>query len=195
LNRARSALAAVLALVPAAALAHAFGARYELPVPVWLFIVGGALAVTLTFVMLAVFARAGAERYADIRWTLEGTPLGRALSALDAWITGLRREQSVTRTAVALVEQDHGHGGIVKINPLADWTSEDVWAYIREHDVPYNRLHDQGFPSIGCAPCTTPVAEGEDERAGRWRGTDKDECGIHFVNGRLVRGPLKEDAA
>jgi phosphoadenosine phosphosulfate reductase len=108
-------------------------------------------------------------------------PLSRALSRLDAWITGLRREQSVTRTSVAAVEVDHAHDGIVKINPLADWTALEVWEHIRRHDVPYNCLHDEGFPSIGCAPCTRAVQPGEHPRAGRWwwEAPEQKECGLH----------------
>jgi phosphoadenosine phosphosulfate reductase len=109
-------------------------------------------------------------------------PLGRALAGLDAWITGLRREQAVTRAHVRKVEVDADHGGIVKVNPLADWSGDQVWAYIRAHDVPYNALHDAGYPSIGCAPCTRPVAPGEDLRAGRWwweRDPAAKECGLH----------------
>lgn len=109
-------------------------------------------------------------------------PLNRALSELDAWITGLRRDQANTRNAVAKVELDVGHGSIAKINPLADWSPEQVWDYIKANDVPYNALHDQDFPSIGCEPCTRPVKPGEDPRAGRWwweqEETDK-ECGLH----------------
>lgn len=108
-------------------------------------------------------------------------PLNRALHGLDAWITGLRREQSITRADVKKVEVDEAHGGIVKTNPLADWTHDQVWAYIKEKNVPYNKLHDQGYASIGCEPCTRPIEPGEDLRAGRWwweRGTSK-ECGIH----------------
>jgi phosphoadenosine phosphosulfate reductase len=108
-------------------------------------------------------------------------PLRRALGGLDAWITGLRREQAVTRTAVPVVEVDHGNGGIVKVNPLAAWTEAQVWDYVRAHDVPYNRLHDLGYPSIGCAPCTRAVAPGEDARAGRWwwENPETKECGLH----------------
>jgi phosphoadenosine phosphosulfate reductase len=91
-------------------------------------------------------------------------PLARALSGVDAWITGLRRNQSVTRADLPIVEIDHGHGGILKISPLADWSADQVWDYIREHDVPYNKLHDRGFPSIGCAPCTRAIQPGEDIR-------------------------------
>ncbi|MGH7340721.1 MAG: phosphoadenylyl-sulfate reductase, partial [Candidatus Rokuibacteriota bacterium] len=109
-------------------------------------------------------------------------PLGRALAGLDAWITGLRREQTVTRGKARKAEIDTDHDGLVKINPLVDWSSGDVWAYIRAHDVPYNALHDQGYPSIGCAPCTRPVAPGEDLRAGRWwweQDSAAKECGLH----------------
>jgi phosphoadenosine phosphosulfate reductase len=109
-------------------------------------------------------------------------PLGRALDGMDAWITGLRRGQALTRTAVRKVEVDADHGGILKINPLADWSWERVWDYVRAHDVPYNALHDQGYPSIGCAPCTRAVAPGEDLRAGRWwweQDPAAKECGLH----------------
>ncbi len=109
-------------------------------------------------------------------------PLGRALQGLDAWITGLRRDQAVTRTAVGKVEVDTEHGGIVKINPIADWTWDQVWAYIRAQSLPYNALHDRGYPSIGCAPCTRAVQPGEDLRAGRWwweQDPAAKECGLH----------------
>ncbi len=108
-------------------------------------------------------------------------PLQRALAGLDAWITGLRREQAVTRTVLAKVEIDVAHGGIAKINPIANWTTQQVWDTIREHHVPYNRLHDQGFPSIGCAPCTRAIRPGEELRAGRWwwELPEHKECGLH----------------
>jgi len=111
-------------------------------------------------------------------------PLGRALSDLDAWITGLRREQSVTRTAVQLIERDDAHGGIYKLNPLANWTSDDVWEYIGRHNIPYNRLHDEGYPSIGCEPCTRAVKPGEHPRAGRWwwESPEHKECGLHIAS-------------
>jgi phosphoadenosine phosphosulfate reductase len=107
-------------------------------------------------------------------------PLKRALSGLDAWITGLRRQQSVTRNEMKLVEWDETHG-LVKINPLVEWTSDMVWEYIHRNNVPYNKLHDQGFPSIGCQPCTRAVTEGEDIRAGRWwwEQPENKECGLH----------------
>ena len=108
-------------------------------------------------------------------------PLNRYLAGLDAWVTGLRREQWASRAEVRKIELDHDHGGIVKVNPLADWTKGEVWDYIRANDVPYHALFDQGYTSIGCAPCTRPVAAGEADRAGRWWWeTDAPkECGIH----------------
>jgi len=116
-------------------------------------------------------------------------PLNRALANLDAWITGLRRDQVVTRASVKKVHIDQDHGGIIKINPLADWTWEWVWDYIRKHDVPYNALHDQGYPSIGCAPCTRAIQPGEDFRAGRWwwERPEQKECGLH-VSGSVQEG-------
>jgi phosphoadenosine phosphosulfate reductase len=107
-------------------------------------------------------------------------PLKRALAGLDAWITGLRREQSVTRTAVHKIEWDESNQ-LIKINPLADWTEADVWKYIRDNNVPYNALHDRGYPSIGCAPCTRAIQPGEDQRAGRWwwEHPETKECGLH----------------
>ena len=115
-------------------------------------------------------------------------PLRRELATLRAWITGLRREQSVTRRDVKRVEWDEPNG-LIKVNPLADWTQERVWEYIRAHDVPYNPLHDRGYPSIGCAPCTRGVSDGEDIRSGRWwwERPQHKECGLHVVDGRLVR--------
>ncbi len=112
-------------------------------------------------------------------------PLGRALAGLDAWITGIRREQAVTRAEIQKVEVDLDHGGIVKVNPLADWSEEKVWGYIRAHHVPHNALHDQGYPSIGCAPCTRAVKPDEDLRAGRWwwENPEAKECGLHVARG------------
>jgi phosphoadenosine phosphosulfate reductase len=109
-------------------------------------------------------------------------PLSRALKDLDAWMTGLRREQAVTRADAHKIEVDKDHGNIVKINPLADWSYDEVWDYIRENNVPYNRLHNQGYPSIGCAPCTRAVKPEEDLRAGRWwwENPDTKECGLHL---------------
>ena len=107
-------------------------------------------------------------------------PLARALAGCEAWVTGLRRGQSVTRTDLPLREFDAAHG-LVKFNPLADWSEEEVWACIRDRDVPYNALHDRGYPSIGCDPCTRAIRPGEDVRAGRWwwESRDNKECGIH----------------
>src|SRR3989338_7842010 len=109
-------------------------------------------------------------------------PLGRALSGLKAWVAGLRREQSVTRTDIQKIEFDEAHGGILKINPLADWTNDEVWVYLKQNTVPYNKLHDMGYPSIGCAPCPRAVKSGEDIRAGRWWWEDPEhkECGLHL---------------
>ncbi len=107
-------------------------------------------------------------------------PLREMLTGMRAWVTALRRDQSPARAKTSIVERDERFG-LIKINPLADWSRRDVWNYIAKHDVPYNALHDQGFPSIGCMPCTTPVQIGEMPRAGRWRGSAKSECGIHGV--------------
>ena len=108
-------------------------------------------------------------------------PLNRALKNLDAWMTGLRWEQAVTRVDVRKVELDKDHGDIVKVNPLVDWSYDDVWEYILKNNLPYNRLHKQGYPSIGCAPCTRAVKPGEDPRAGRWwwENPNTKECGLH----------------
>ena len=107
-------------------------------------------------------------------------PLKRALAGREAWVTGLRREQSVTRTDVQALEVDTTHG-LLKVSPLVRWSQREVWAYIQERGVPYNVLHDRGYPSIGCAPCTRAVKPYEDERAGRWwwESADKRECGLH----------------
>ncbi len=102
--------------------------------------------------------------------------LEQGLSDVDAWITGIRREQAPTRTATPKIERDERRG-IWKLNPLADWTEKDVWRYVLNHDLPYHPLHDQGYASIGCAPCTQPGAG----REGRWTGQEKTECGIHVV--------------
>lgn len=116
-------------------------------------------------------------------------PLARALAGRQLWITGLRREQSVTRAEVPLLARDDANG-LMKLNPLVDWTAADVQAYLESHDVPVNVLHAQGFPSIGCAPCTRAVQPGEDARAGRWwwEQPEQRECGLHFTpDGRMVR--------
>jgi phosphoadenosine phosphosulfate reductase len=116
-------------------------------------------------------------------------PLLRVLAGKRAWVTGLRREQAVTRSALVALHRDPSHG-LMKCNPLADWSERDVWAYIRSRDVPYNALHDRGYPSIGCAPCTRAVAAGDDVRSGRWwwERPQTKECGLHLNDdGRLVR--------
>ncbi|BDG08440.1 phosphoadenylyl-sulfate reductase [Anaeromyxobacter paludicola] len=112
-------------------------------------------------------------------------PLRGALAGLDAWVTAIRRDQTPERASAAVAEPDPKFG-LVKVNPLVRWTSADVWAHVARHGVPVNPLHAQGYPSIGCAPCTTPVAPDEDPRAGRWRGREKTECGLHgrFTGGR-----------
>lgn len=110
-------------------------------------------------------------------------PLRDKLCDLDCWVTGLRRQQSDTRAAIGLIELyafDEGSGrDIVKLNPMANWTRDGVWNYVREHKIPYNPLHNQGYGSIGCQPCTRHTTNGENERAGRWTGFNKVECGIH----------------
>ncbi|AET57518.1 phosphoadenosine phosphosulfate reductase (PAPS reductase, thioredoxin dependent) [Paenibacillus terrae HPL-003] len=105
-------------------------------------------------------------------------PLTRILSQYDAWITGIRRDQAPTRANAKKIEYDEKFG-LVKFNPLASWTSEDVWNYIHTHEVLYNPLHDRNYPSIGCEQCTRQVLPGEDPRAGRWSGNEKTECGLH----------------
>jgi phosphoadenosine phosphosulfate reductase len=115
-------------------------------------------------------------------------PLGRALAGKRAWITGQRRAQSATRAELAVQESDLGHA-MQKFNPLTDWSEENVWDYLRSNNVPYNALHDRGFPSIGCEPCTRAVQPGEDVRAGRWwwENPESKECGLHVVDGKLIR--------
>ena len=109
-------------------------------------------------------------------------PLNGYLKTLDAWITSIRADQTEQRAESSKFEIDYLHGKMLKINPILDWTVDQVWDYVRKNDVPYNKLHDMGYPSIGCAPCTRAIEKGEDPRAGRWwweQGSDK-ECGIHF---------------
>lgn len=109
-------------------------------------------------------------------------PLNRILSSLDAWVTGLRRDQNENRSKSSMVEIDHLHGGIIKINPIIDWSWENVMSYIKDHELPYNKLLDKNYPSIGCEPCTRPVKPGEDLRAGRWwwESDTHKECGLHI---------------
>ncbi len=109
-------------------------------------------------------------------------PLNGFLKTLDAWITSIRADQTQQRADSSKFEIDYLHGKMLKINPILDWTTDEVWDYVRKNDVPYNKLHDMGYTSIGCAPCTRAIEEGEDPRAGRWwweQDSDK-ECGIHF---------------
>ncbi|MEM6310852.1 MAG: phosphoadenylyl-sulfate reductase [Pseudomonadota bacterium] len=113
-------------------------------------------------------------------------PLKTALGAFDGWITGRKRFQSGTRASLSVFEPEAGTQRL-KINPLAHWRTQDVQTYIAQNDLPRHPLVAQGYPSIGCAPCTSPVNPGEDPRAGRWRNSEKEECGIHFVDGKLVR--------
>jgi phosphoadenosine phosphosulfate reductase len=126
----------------------------------------------------------------DVRKT---RPLGRALERYDGWITGLRRSQMATRATTPVVSIDIEHGGITKIAPLAAWSEEQVWSYVRENDVPYHPLYDSGYTSIGCAPCTRATRPGEDARAGRWwwERDEVKECGLHWKSAQ----PLNEEAA
>jgi phosphoadenosine phosphosulfate reductase len=128
-----------------------------------------------------------AEQYGEALWAKDPDlccslrkvePLQRALDGLDAWITGIRREQAPTRANAGVIEVDRKFQ-LIKFNPIALWKDKDVWNYIKENEVPYNPLHDQGYPSIGCLHCTRAVKPGEDPRAGRWSGTMKTECGLH----------------
>ncbi|MCL6632917.1 MAG: phosphoadenylyl-sulfate reductase [Alicyclobacillus herbarius] len=128
-----------------------------------------------------------AEQYGDELWKRDPDqccalrkvqPLTEWLAGHEGWITGIRREQAPTRRNAKTFEWDKKFG-LVKVNPLVRWTNDEVWDYIKAHDVPYNPLHDQGYPSIGCFHCTRPVAPGEDPRSGRWAGFAKTECGLH----------------
>lgn len=117
-------------------------------------------------------------------------PLRRALAGKGAWVTGLRRDQAVTRGTLEISARDTDNG-LQKFNPLLEWTNRDVWAYIRQHDVPYNKLHDQFYPSLGCAPCTRSVTPGEDIRSGRWwwENPENKECGLHVIhNSEIAHG-------
>lgn len=116
-------------------------------------------------------------------------PLRKALSGLEAWVTAVRRGQTADRARARVVEWDDRFG-LVKVNPLAAWTTEDVWSHVRHHRVPVNPLYERGYPSIGCEPCTSPVRFHEDPRAGRWRGLEKTECGLHArAQGRATASP------
>jgi phosphoadenosine phosphosulfate reductase len=128
-----------------------------------------------------------AAQYGDALWSRDPDqccnlrkvqPLTQILSGYSAWVTGIRRDQGPNRAHAGLVEWDHKFG-LVKFNPLAKWSADEVWTYIRVHDVPYNALHDRNYPSIGCTHCTAPVLAGEDARSGRWKNFGKTECGLH----------------
>ncbi len=119
------------------------------------------------------------ERSPDVCCSIRKVqPLENHLRGYDGWITGIRRQQSPTRANAQLFEQDHRFG-LIKVNPIVFWSEDDVWQYIKDHNVPYNVLHDQGYPSIGCLHCTKAVKPGEDPRSGRWAGFAKTECGLH----------------
>ncbi len=131
-----------------------------------------------------------AARYGEALWEREPDrccairkvePQDSFLADYDAWITGVRHDQSVTRKAISFVEADPRRAGLERVAPLADWTDADVWSYVLAHDVPYNALNDRGYPSVGCTHCTRAIVAGEDARAGRWSGFDKVECGLHVV--------------
>jgi phosphoadenylyl-sulfate reductase (thioredoxin) len=122
------------------------------------------------------------DRCCELRKVL---PLRNALIGFEAWITAIRRDQTAERAHARVVEHDRKFG-LIKINPLVAWTHDDVWGHLYAHDVPYNALHDRGYPSIGCHPCTAAVMAGEDARAGRWRGKSKKECGLHVIQPNTV---------
>jgi phosphoadenosine phosphosulfate reductase len=148
------------------------------------------LNVSITRVAPSLSLEQQSEKYGEALWKRDPNkcchlrkvrPLRNYLSDKQAWITGVRRHQSASRSKTQVIELDYANN-VVKINPLANWSSEEIWGYIDFHELPYNPLHDEGYPSIGCIPCTEPVREGEDERAGRWRGNGKTECGIHLTS-------------
>ncbi len=132
--------------------------------------------------------RANTDKCCDIR---KVQPLAEALAGYDSWISGRKRHQTAKRAEMDIYEDSEGK---LKINPLAFWRPEDIRGYMDRYDLPRHPLVEKGFLSIGCAPCTSAIAEGEDSRAGRWRGLDKEECGIHFENGKVVRRPSVEAA-
>ena len=142
---------------------------------------------TIRAVRPALSVAEQAARHGDALWAHEPDrccslrkvePLAAALAPHEAWISAIRADQTPDRAAARVVERDRRHG-LVKVNPLLAWSSDDVWAHLRAHEVPTNPLHEQGYPSLGCWPCTSPVGPGEDPRAGRWRGHVKTECGLH----------------
>jgi phosphoadenosine phosphosulfate reductase len=156
----------------------------------------GQLGIQFTEIQPDLSLEEQAQEYGAKLWTRDPDlccrlrkvePLRRFLAGKKAWVTAIRRDQSPMRASTRVVDWDRANG-LLKISPLAGWSRDQVWAYLREQDLPYNSLHDQGYPSIGCYPCTRPVAAGGTERAGRWVGTGKLECGIHVQpDGRIVR--------
>jgi phosphoadenosine phosphosulfate reductase len=146
------------------------------------------LGLRFTRVRSGLSPEAQAEQYGPLLWSYEPSlcchlrkvePLRRFLATQRAWITAIRRDQTPARANAGLVEWDRANG-LVKLNPLAAWTSEQVWDHIHAHQLPFNPLHSFGYPSIGCWPCTRPVTDSDDPRAGRWAGFSKTECGIHL---------------
>jgi phosphoadenylyl-sulfate reductase (thioredoxin) len=152
--------------------------------------------LTIHGVRPAQTVRQQAEAHGDALWRREPgrccelrkvVPLAGVLADRDAWVTAIRRDQTAARAGAAAIEWD-ARFGLVKVNPLVRWTKNQVWDYIGEHRVPYNPLHDRGFPSIGCHPCTSSVAAGESDRAGRWRGQNRTECGLHARTASVESG-------
>jgi phosphoadenosine phosphosulfate reductase len=147
------------------------------------------LAVNIQVIEPAITIAEQARRHGDALYVLNSDqccairkvePTRRMLSGLDSWITGLRRDQGKTRAATPVLEQRVIEGRtLVKVNPLVTWSRKDVWRHIFTHDLPYNPLHDENYPSVGCAPCTRPAVDAADERSGRWVGQNKTECGLH----------------
>jgi len=161
------------------ALLEAAKARYQLPIDV--FFPDAGLVEDLVRRQGVLGFRASVDARKECCGVRKVLQLGRALDGMDAWVTGLRREQAVTRVALSAVETDPGHRGIAKISPLVAWSEADVFAFAGAHAVPLNPLHAQGFRSIGCAPCTRAVRPDEDVRAGRfyWEPPEQKECGLH----------------
>lgn len=146
------------------------------------------LGLTIQAIRPELSLQQQADRYGEALWRRDPDlccylrkvePLRRYLADKQAWVTGIRRDQTPIRAATQVVEWDDANG-LIKVNPLATWTSEQVWDYIQEHDLPFNPLHRLGFPSLGCWPCTRSVLPGEHPRAGRWDGFTKTECGLHL---------------
>lgn len=159
--------------------AEAVRERYALTIH-WFFPDRGAVESLLSEKGLFSFQQS-LENRQECCFIRKVEPLRRALAPLAGWVTGLRREQGVTRATLAAIEIDQAHDDRLKINPLIDWTEEQIWAYADQRRLPVNRLHRQGYPSIGCAPCTRAILPGEDPRAGRWwwENPEHKECGLH----------------